>query len=80
MRTFIKKKTVTMLQIGKNLIICAVLRPRFLSTIASNKLKEHAQEKIVKVAVIGLPNAGKSTFINSLMDKKVRNIKIINVY
>lgn len=30
-----------------------------------------SQEKLVKLAVIGLPNAGKSTFINNLMDRKV---------
>lgn len=27
--------------------------------------------KILRVAIIGLPNAGKSTFINNLMDRKV---------
>lgn len=30
-----------------------------------------AQERILKVAVIGTPNAGKSTCINQLMDRKV---------
>lgn len=28
-------------------------------------------ERILKVSIIGMPNAGKSTFINSLLDRKV---------
>ncbi|CAG9863947.1 unnamed protein product [Phyllotreta striolata] len=36
----------------------------FLSEPSSN-------QKLLKVAIIGLPNAGKSTFINKLMDRKV---------
>lgn len=28
-------------------------------------------ERLLKVAIIGKPNAGKSTFINHLMDRKV---------
>lgn len=28
-------------------------------------------QKLLKVAIIGMPNAGKSTFINYLMDRKV---------
>lgn len=31
-------------------------------------------EKLVKVAIIGVPNAGKSTFINNLIDHRVRII------
>lgn len=31
---------------------------------------EHRQ-KLLKLAVVGVPNAGKSTFINNLMDRKV---------
>lgn len=29
------------------------------------------RQKILKLAVVGVPNAGKSTFINNLMDRKV---------
>lgn len=29
------------------------------------------QQKLLKLAVIGLPNSGKSTLINNLMDRKV---------
>ncbi|XP_060521710.1 GTPase Era, mitochondrial [Cylas formicarius] len=46
-------------------------------TQAANELKnselcvETAQSKLLKVAILGLPNAGKSTFINNLMDRRV---------
>lgn len=30
-------------------------------------------EKLVKVAIIGVPNVGKSTFINNLIDHRVSN-------
>lgn len=33
--------------------------------------ENQSQQKLLKLAVIGLPNAGKSTFINNLMDRKV---------
>lgn len=34
-------------------------------------------EKLVKVAIIGVPNAGKSTFINNLIDHRVSNNNLI---
>lgn len=30
------------------------------------------ETRILKVAIIGLPNAGKSTLINNLMDRRVK--------
>lgn len=33
-------------------------------------------EKLVKVAIVGVPNAGKSTFINNLLNHRVRTIRI----
>lgn len=33
--------------------------------------ENETNQKLLKLAVIGLPNAGKSTFINNLMDRKV---------
>ncbi|KAL3272428.1 hypothetical protein HHI36_013910 [Cryptolaemus montrouzieri] len=47
---------------------------RFLNKVSQ---EEHAIEeelcksRLLKVAIIGMPNAGKSTIINSLMDRKV---------
>lgn len=38
---------------------------------ASRKLIEEAQEKVVKVAIIGLPNTGKSTLINTILNQRV---------
>jgi ribosome biogenesis GTPase A len=64
----------------RNLII-GFLRPRFYSlNAASKEIKptEKPQEKLIKLAIIGLPNVGKSTFINSIVEKRViyaNNIK-----
>lgn len=33
--------------------------------------ENQSRQKLLKLAVIGLPNAGKSTLINNLMDRKV---------
>lgn len=38
---------------------------------ASNIEDTNSSQKLLRVAVIGMPNAGKSTFINHLMDRKV---------
>lgn len=37
------------------------------------------QEKLIKVAVVGVPNAGKSTFINNLINHRVSEMHKINV-
>lgn len=41
----------------------------FCTKVARNDLQK--QEKLVKVAVIGVPNAGKSTLINELVEKRL---------
>lgn len=61
-----------MLFLNRNLSFFAIIKPRFLSTNVSSKLNESLQEKTVKVAVIGLPNSGKSTLINAIMEKRVK--------
>lgn len=37
----------------------------------SRKVAEKVDEKLVKVAIVGLPNAGKSTLINAIMNQRV---------
>lgn len=34
-------------------------------------VRKQDEQKLVKVSIIGVPNAGKSTLINSLMDQRV---------
>lgn len=36
-----------------------------------NQHETEQQQKLLKLAVVGVPNAGKSTFINNLMERKV---------
>ncbi|KAG5890727.1 hypothetical protein JTB14_026033 [Gonioctena quinquepunctata] len=54
-----------------------VVKCRFCVSIASDHMMKqpdpdyNSETKLLKVAVIGMPNAGKSTFINNLMDRKV---------
>lgn len=43
----------------------------FSEQTSDDPLKQTNQQKMVRVAVIGAPNAGKSTFINMLTNRKV---------
>lgn len=55
------------------------LQTRFYSRASrvSRKAVEEVQEKLVKVAIIGLPNTGKSTLINSILNQRVSRISIL---
>lgn len=57
----------TMLKVNLNSIY---LQLRLYSR-ASRKVSQRAQERVVKVAIIGLPNSGKSTLINSILNQRV---------
>jgi 50S ribosomal subunit-associated GTPase HflX len=59
-----------MLRLNVNLL--NIQLRRFSASRPSRKTIEEAQEKSIKVAIIGLPNSGKSTLINSIMDLRVR--------
>lgn len=48
-----------------------------VSTIQLNELQDYAT-RLLRVAIIGTPNAGKSTFINNLMDRKV--VTVYNIF
>jgi ribosome biogenesis GTPase A len=61
--------------LNRNYFICALIKPQFFSTQVSNQVAEQAQEKSIRVAVIGLPNSGKSTLINSIIQKRVSENK-----
>lgn len=39
-------------------------------SVEINSLRDH-EKKLLKVAIIGIPNAGKSTLVNSLIDRRV---------
>lgn len=46
---------------------------RFYCAQTSQKENLELNEKLVKVSIIGLPNSGKSTFINSMLQHRVSN-------
>lgn len=59
---------------------CLISTVKYCTSICSNRPNDTGQyqvdlpeteTKLVKVGIIGVPNAGKSTFINNLMDRKV---------
>lgn len=62
LKTIISKRTVNCLR---------TLRCFSIEQDVHFPADNQSQERLLKLAVIGLPNAGKSTFINSLMDRKV---------
>ena len=43
---------------------------RFLSQLSTESVS-NKNEKLVKLAIIGVPNAGKSTFINNFVNHRV---------
>lgn len=47
---------------------------RWFSSEISCKEKTEVNEKLVKVSIIGVPNCGKSTFINTLAQHRVSNM------
>lgn len=48
----------------------------YSSSRVSRKVQDELQEKLIKVAIIGMPNAGKSTLINAIMDQRVSEIHL----
>lgn len=70
-------KSIKALLFPKNLML-VYIRKCSLDTKLKDKTvlipETNFQQRLLKVAVIGMPNAGKSTFINYLMDRKVKNI------
>lgn len=44
-------------------------------SLEKEESKPNKNEKLVKVAIIGSPNAGKSTFINKLLNHRVSTTK-----
>lgn len=53
------------------------------SSYENNDSDHIKQQRLLKVAIIGIPNAGKSSLINSLMDRYVRYfivpLKLLNL-
>lgn len=64
---------------SSRLLFLATESPKSLSTglrtvvtaASATSNQPESKEKIIKVAIIGAPNAGKSTFINTLIDHRV---------
>lgn len=53
---------------NNHLKLCRGLRTKPSENFEQKPIKN---EKLVKIAVIGTPNAGKSTFINNLLNHRV---------
>lgn len=45
------------------------------ATIQQPTREPNKNEKLIRVAVVGVPNAGKSTFINNLINHRVINVE-----
>ncbi|KAJ8959738.1 hypothetical protein NQ314_006162 [Rhamnusium bicolor] len=61
-------------KIFKNIMIrsCMTASNNLVNNIQSSVIPEYNLDtRLLRVAIIGVPNAGKSTFINNLMDRKV---------
>lgn len=51
-----------------------------ISENVSDKKEPQSNEKLIKVAIIGVPNAGKSTLINHLIDHRVSTLPSNNQF
>lgn len=66
-------------------LFCFAFRLKFISpnlqvSFYSSQPKRECKKdigKVVNVAIIGSPNAGKSTLINRILERKVSKIKIV---
>lgn len=64
-----------MIRVKNNLSFIGIIR--CYSSRISRQVDEEHQEKVSKVAIIGMPNSGKSTLINSLMSHRVSKIYLL---
>lgn len=71
-----------------NRIICTLLRSKFRQYSSNaqnycddshieNDCIERKEERLLKVAIVGVPNAGKSSIINSIVKRNVSIIHLI---
>lgn len=68
--------------------ICQGNRCKHLISAAQNRTREDEQHEaetpkekhVVKVAVLGVPNAGKSTFINNLINHRVNLLFCLQIW
>lgn len=84
----LKMLNSTLLIVNRNIFSCFVSRRallcskvkipngnNFSQTLSIYPKSEVSNEKVVNVAIVGVPNSGKSTLINNLVDRKVSSNK-----